>query len=234
MAVAAGDRHGGGLLLAAVADGPVGCAWRLLYEKAGGGVVPEDGPADGPAVAGAHGAAILEVDAAVGDVAAIDQQAGGPALVGFDAAVTCEAAVQDDDGALLAGLRGEEEDIVAVAGDAVEEDLGAVGGELEIFGGAGDGEALLDVDFEDSDAFGVERNADGVGGVLQDDVANPGVHGGGHGDAVELGVFAIVDAAGGGCDAEVFDGGFGELAGDLDAAYRWWNAVEELGVDVVG
>ena len=59
VAVAAGDGHGGGLLVAAVADGPVGCARRLLYEEAGGGVVPEDRPADGPAVAGAHGAAVL-------------------------------------------------------------------------------------------------------------------------------------------------------------------------------
>ena len=134
MAVRAGDGHGGGLLLAAVADGPVGCAWRSLHQETGGGVVPEDRPADGPAMAGAHGAAVLEVDAAVGDVAAIDKQAGGPALVGFDAAVACEAAVQDDDGALLAGLRGEEEDVVAMAGDAVEEDLRAVGGELEVFG----------------------------------------------------------------------------------------------------
>lgn len=115
---------------AAVADGPVQGAGGKMDGEGLCGAVPDDRPGDGPAVSGAHHAAVHQVDAAAGDFAVIDEEAGGPALMGLDVAVAGEMAVQDDDGSLLFGLGNHVEDVVADTRDLVEEDLLAVGFEL--------------------------------------------------------------------------------------------------------
>src|ERR1700733_1048673 len=199
-----GGWHRGGFLIALVADGPVDDARRILHGDFSCGVVPQNSPADGPAVAASHRAAVHQVDASAGDFAVVDEEAGGPALMRFDVAVAEEAAVEDDDGALGARLGDDVEAGVALAGAAVEEDLCAVEGEVGGLGCAGDGGGLGDVDLKDSHALGVGADGDGVGGVFEGNGAEPGVDEVVHLDAVECGVVVEVDGAVGGNDAEVF------------------------------
>src|SRR5258706_7482591 len=64
------EGHGRGFAGALASDGPVDGAGGLLDGEGLGLGVPGDGPAEGPAVAGAHFTAVHELDAAVWDAAA--------------------------------------------------------------------------------------------------------------------------------------------------------------------
>ena len=65
--------HGLTLQRAAIAHGPGDGAGGLLDDEVAGGAVPDDAPAHGPAVAGAHDAAVDEVNAAATDGAVVDE-----------------------------------------------------------------------------------------------------------------------------------------------------------------
>ena len=85
------------LVLAGAADHPVHHPGRVLDDVVLGLAVPDHAPAHRPAVAGAHRAAVAQLDAAVGGAAVVVQHAGGPALVRLGAAVAGEGAVEHDD-----------------------------------------------------------------------------------------------------------------------------------------
>src|SRR5580698_3893956 len=81
------DGHWLALSLALGADDPIDRAGRKLCDELVGSGVPDDRPADGPAVAGAHFAAVDEMNAAAVDVHIVHQKAGRPALVRLDSLI---------------------------------------------------------------------------------------------------------------------------------------------------
>jgi hypothetical protein len=107
-------RHTLAFKLTTIAHCPGDGAGRLLEDEVAGDAVPDNTPADSPAMAGAHSSAVDEVNAAVWNGAVVDQQSGGPALVRFQVAVAVKDRVQDDNGTLLARLGGEVGNAVAV------------------------------------------------------------------------------------------------------------------------
>lgn len=148
-------------------DDPVDRSRRGLHRNGVGGAIPDDAPTHGPAVAGAHDAAVDEVDGATVDVDIVDEQTGAPALVRFDGMVAVKLGVEDDVGALLSRLAGDEEDLVAGGGRTHDECLRAGDGEGEVLRGALDGNVLHDVDVVDSDAARGGFDADVVGGFFE-------------------------------------------------------------------
>ena len=68
-------------VLAEATDHPIGRAGRTLDDEIPCLAIPGHAPTHGPAVAGSHGTAIPEVDAAVRDAAIVVEHSGRPALV---------------------------------------------------------------------------------------------------------------------------------------------------------
>ncbi len=83
-------------LRADAADRPVGRAGRVLNDVVFGIAIPGHAPAHRPAVAGAHHAAVHQIDAAVGHRAIVDQQTGRPPHVRLHpAALAAEGAIEN-------------------------------------------------------------------------------------------------------------------------------------------
>src|SRR5204863_8586948 len=74
------ERAGHPHTFADATDGPVEGAGRLLDDVIFRDAIPRDGPARAPAVAGTHGAAIFEIETAIGGAAIVHEHARGPAL----------------------------------------------------------------------------------------------------------------------------------------------------------
>src|SRR5688500_9813282 len=87
---------GGGAVLAEATDQPVLHAGRVLDDVVRRFAVPDHAPAHRPAVAGAHRAAVAQLDAPGGDLATVVHQPRRPALMRFRAARPRERAVQHD------------------------------------------------------------------------------------------------------------------------------------------
>lgn len=82
------------LHFAGATDAPVHGAGRLVHFQADRRAIPGNGPTNGPAVAGAAGAAVNQLDFARWQFARVDQQSRGPTLVGLDGAFAFENAIQ--------------------------------------------------------------------------------------------------------------------------------------------